>query len=253
MQERVQFDGPIARFQRVQDVILQMDIALERNLTWLLHLVRAYDEGKNIREQAAKVKIDSSRVASHLLASPQGARYEEMTGRLDEALRFMEACGLTPESTPQLAETDFYTSHEALLLPYEQALTRRDSLTGRWYDVGAHMLWIGDRTRQPDGAHVEFLRGVENPIGLKAGPSLAPDDLLVLMDILDPDSDPGRLTIVARMGADDVGDKLPPLIRAVEGAGRKPHRGRTYPERMCSGHRGHRGCMRTNRGCRQRR
>ncbi|MCZ6604814.1 MAG: 3-deoxy-7-phosphoheptulonate synthase class II, partial [Alphaproteobacteria bacterium] len=153
-------------------------------------------------------------------ASPQGARYEEMTGRLDEALRFMEACGLTPESTPQLAETDFYTSHEALLLPYEQALTRRDSLTGRWYDVGAHMLWIGDRTRQPDGAHVEFLRGVENPIGLKAGPSLAPDDLLVLMDILDPDNDPGRLTIVARMGADDVGDKLPPLIRAVESAGR---------------------------------
>jgi 3-deoxy-7-phosphoheptulonate synthase len=154
--------------------------------------------------------------------SPQGARYEEIAARLDEALRFMEACGVTPESTPQLAETDFYTSHEALLLPYEQALTRQDSLTGRWYDVSAHMLWIGDRTRQADAAHVEFLRGVGNPIGLKAGPTMDPDDLLRLMDTLDPENDPGRMTIIARMGADDVAEKLPPLIRAVAAAGRTP-------------------------------
>ena len=154
--------------------------------------------------------------------SPQGEKYAALTERIDESLRFMEACGVTPDSTPQLAETDFYTSHEALLLPYEQALTRQDSLTGRWYDVSAHMLWVGDRTRQIDGAHVEFLRGVENPIGLKAGPSMTTDDLLRLMDILDPGNDPGRLTLIARMGADDVGNKLPPLIRAVEAQGRQP-------------------------------
>ncbi len=154
--------------------------------------------------------------------SAQGAQYSEISDRLDEALRFMAACGITPDSTPQLAETDFYTSHEALLLPYEEALTRQDSLTGRWYDVSAHMLWIGDRTRQADGGHVEFLRGVENPIGLKAGPTMDVDDLLRLMDTLDPENDPGRLTIIARMGADDVGDKLPPLIRAVTKAGRTP-------------------------------
>ena len=133
----------------------------------------------------------------------------------------MAACGLTSETTPQIRETDFYTSHEALLLPYEQALTRVDSTTGDWYDCSAHMLWIGDRTRQPDGAHVEFLRGVKNPIGLKCGPSLDPDELLQLIDMLNPENEPGRLTLIARMGADKVEAKLPPLIRAVASEGRK--------------------------------
>ena len=151
--------------------------------------------------------------------SPQGARYEELGTRIDEALAFMNACGINAEKVPQVSETDFYTSHEALLLPYEQALTRNDSLTGQWYDCSAHFLWIGDRTRQLDGAHVEFLRGVENPIGLKCGPSLDTDDLLRLIEALNPDNDPGRLTLIARMGAEQVESKLPPLVRAVRQAG----------------------------------
>jgi 3-deoxy-7-phosphoheptulonate synthase len=152
--------------------------------------------------------------------SQQGERYEEMATRIDETLGFMAACGLTSESVPQLRETDFYTSHEALLLVYEQAMTRQDSLTGRWYDTSAHMLWIGDRTRQPDSAHIEFLRGVENPLGLKCGPSLDPEELIQLIDILNPDNEAGRLTLICRMGADKVGDHLPALIQAVEREGR---------------------------------
>ena len=153
--------------------------------------------------------------------SPLGERYKDLADRLTESLDFMAACGLTSETTPQIRETEFYTSHEALILGYEQALTRIDSTSGNWYACSAHMLWIGDRTRQPDGAHVEFLRGVHNPIGLKAGPSLEPDDLIRLMDVLNPNNEPGRLTIIARMGADKVEDALPPLIRAVESEGRK--------------------------------
>lgn len=151
--------------------------------------------------------------------SPQGERYKAVAERLEETLQFMEACGISSKNTPQLAQIEFFTSHEALLLPYEEALTRVDSLTGDWYDVSAHMLWIGDRTRDPEGAHVEFLRGVGNPIGLKCGPSLSGDDLLRLIDILNPDNVPGRLTLIARMGADKIEEKLPPLIRRVRKAG----------------------------------
>jgi 3-deoxy-7-phosphoheptulonate synthase len=153
--------------------------------------------------------------------SPAGARYEALAGQIDSALTFMEACGITADSVPQVKEATFFTSHEALLLPYEQALTRRDSLTGDWYDCSAHMLWIGDRTRQPDGGHVEFLRGVCNPLGLKCGPSLKADDLLRLIDTLNPGNVPGRLTLIARMGADQVETALPPLVRAVKREGRK--------------------------------
>ncbi|NNG05434.1 MAG: 3-deoxy-7-phosphoheptulonate synthase class II [Inquilinus sp.] len=152
--------------------------------------------------------------------SAQGKRYEDLANRIDEALEFMAACGITADSIPQISETNFYTSHEALLLPYEQALTRVDSTTGDWYDVSAHFLWIGDRTRQPDGAHVEFLRGVNNPIGLKCGPSLDPDELVRLIDLLNPEDEPGRLTLIARMGADKVGDHLAPLLRRVKQEGR---------------------------------
>ncbi len=153
--------------------------------------------------------------------SPAGARYRELADRIAECLAFMAACGLTSENVPQIRETDFFTSHEALLLRYEQALTRVDSTTGEWYDCSAHMLWIGDRTRQLDGAHVEFLRGVRNPIGLKCGPSLEPDDLCRLIDRLNPANEPGRLTLIARMGADKVEAHLPRLIRAVDRDGRK--------------------------------
>jgi len=142
-----------------------------------------------------------------------------LADRIDETLAFMRACGM--DSSPQLRETSFFTAHEALLLNYEQAFVRRDSLTNDYYDCSAHMLWIGDRTRQLDGAHVEFLRGVNNPIGVKVGPSMDPDDLIRLIDILNPDNDPGRLSLIARMGAGKVGDHLPNLIRAVQREGKQ--------------------------------
>ncbi|MDH5748030.1 MAG: 3-deoxy-7-phosphoheptulonate synthase class II [Rhodospirillales bacterium] len=153
--------------------------------------------------------------------SPQGERYRDMAIRLDETLAFMAACGLTSETTPQIRETDFFTSHEALLLNYEEAMTRIDSTTGNWYDTSAHMLWIGDRTRQLDGAHVEYLRGVGNPLGVKAGPTTNPDDLIRLCDALNPGNEAGRLTVIVRMGSDKVTQLLPPLIRKVQTEGRK--------------------------------
>jgi len=153
--------------------------------------------------------------------SPEGHRYEELATRISETLDFMKACGIDANSTPQLQATDFYTSHEALLLGYEQAMTRVDSTTGDWYDTSAHMLWIGDRTRHPDEAHVEFMKGIKNPIAMKCGPSLEPDELVRLCDVLNPDNEPGRLTLIARFGSENVGDGLPPLIRAVEREGKK--------------------------------
>jgi 3-deoxy-7-phosphoheptulonate synthase len=151
--------------------------------------------------------------------SPAGEQYKGLAQRISETLDFMAACGITSESVPQLRGTDFYTSHEALLLPYEQAMTRVDSTSGDWYDTSAHMLWIGDRTRQLDGAHVEFMRGIKNPVGLKCGPSLEPDDLLRLIAALNPQNIPGRLTLIARFGADKVAEKLPALVRAVKREG----------------------------------
>ncbi len=152
--------------------------------------------------------------------SPLGAQYRDMADRLDETLQFMQACGITSETTPQIRETEFYTCHEGLLLSYEEALTRTDSISGDWYSTSAHMLWIGDRTRQPDGAHVEFMRGISNPIGMKVGPSMDRDELIRLIDILNPENEPGRLTLISRMGADGVMDGLPPLVRRVRDEGR---------------------------------
>jgi 3-deoxy-7-phosphoheptulonate synthase len=152
--------------------------------------------------------------------SPAGQRFRELADRITETLSFMEACGLTAESAPQLREAEFYTSHEALLLNYEQALTRVDSLTGEWYGCSGHMLWIGDRTRQPDGAHVEYMRGIRNPIGIKCGPSLDPDELVRLIDVLNPMNEPGRITLIARMGHEKVEAKLPGLIRKIQREGR---------------------------------
>ncbi len=153
--------------------------------------------------------------------SPLEARYRDLASRLDETLAFMAACGMTSITTPQIRETDFYTSHEALLLPYEQALTRVDSTSGDWYACSAHFLWIGERTRQPDGAHVEFLRGVRNPIGMKVGPNMDPDELVRLTEILNPLNEAGRLTLISRMGVDKVGERLPALVRKLHRAGRK--------------------------------
>ncbi|MFZ5692524.1 MAG: class II 3-deoxy-7-phosphoheptulonate synthase [Pseudomonadota bacterium] len=153
--------------------------------------------------------------------SPQARRYQELADRISEALGFMRACGLDLESHPELRTTNLYTSHEALLLGFEEAMTRVDSTSGDWYCTSGHMVWIGDRTRQPDHAHVEFCRGIKNPIGLKCGPSLKPDDLIRLIDILNPDNEPGRLTLIGRFGAEKVGEHLPALIRAVKREGKQ--------------------------------
>ena len=151
--------------------------------------------------------------------SPQSHHYEELADRISEALGFMQACGLDLESHPELKSTDFYTSHEALLLGYEQAMTREDSTRpGTWCCTSAHMLWIGD-TRQPDHAHVEFCRGIMNPLGIKCGPSSKNDELLRLLDILNPENEPGRITLICRLGVDKVGDQLPGMVRAVEREG----------------------------------
>ena len=152
--------------------------------------------------------------------SPQSHRYQELADRITETLVFMRACGITSEPTPQLRSTTVYTSHEALLLGFEQALTRLDSTSGEWYATSGHMVWIGDRTRQPDHAHIEFCRGIRNPIGLKCGPSLDEDGLLRLIDTLNPKDEPGRLTLICRFGADKLESHLPKLIRAVRREGR---------------------------------
>ncbi len=152
--------------------------------------------------------------------SPLGERYKDLAGSIDDALRFMEACGITPENVPSIKSTSFYTSHEALLLPYEEALTRQDSLSGDWYDTSAHMLWVGARTHQLENAQIEYMRGIKNPIGLKCSPDLGVDELLRLIDILNPDNIAGRLTLIARMGHDKVESGLTPLLRAVKAEGR---------------------------------
>jgi 3-deoxy-7-phosphoheptulonate synthase len=152
-------------------------------------------------------------------SSPEGRRYEVIADEIERALRFMAACGIDLESERQLHEVDVWTSHEGLLLDYEQALTRRDSLTGDWYDCSAHMLWIGERTRDPAGAHVAFFAGVNNPLGIKLGPTATPAEVLELCERLDPGRVPGRLTLISRMGAARVGELLPPLVHAVRQAG----------------------------------
>ncbi len=153
--------------------------------------------------------------------STSDKRYRELSDKIQQALNFMQACGIDSKSAPNLAQTVLYTSHEALLLNYEEALTRKDSLSGKYYDCSAHMLWIGDRTRQVDGAHVEFLRGVDNPIGVKAGPTTSVDDLLKLLDTLNPKNESGKMNVIVRMGADKVGDYFPKLLQAVKKEGKK--------------------------------
>jgi 3-deoxy-7-phosphoheptulonate synthase len=152
-------------------------------------------------------------------SSPQGQRYERLADEIERALRFMAACGIDLIAERRLHEVDFYTSHEGLLLDYEEGLTRRDSLTGDWYDCSAHLLWIGERTRQADGAHVEFFAGVHNPLAVKLGPTATPAEAVELCERLNPDRVPGRLTFVARMGAGEVQELLPPVLRAVADEG----------------------------------
>ena len=179
-----------------------------------LNLLRAFTKG-GFADLARVHAWTQEFVAS----SPEGRAYDQIAAEIDRALRFMRACGVDTENNHNLHEVDFYTSHEALLLGYEEALTRQDSLSGGWYDCSAHMLWIGERTRQLDGAHVEFLRGVGNPVGCKIGPATSPDFVLELCERLNPARIPGRLTLISRMGANHVEDKLRPLLHAVRDSG----------------------------------
>ncbi|HXX89238.1 MAG TPA: 3-deoxy-7-phosphoheptulonate synthase class II [Acidimicrobiales bacterium] len=179
-----------------------------------LNLVRAFTKG-GFADLSQVHLWNQQFVAS----SDEGRRYERIAAEIDRALRFMAACGIDLAREEALHEVDFYTSHEALILGYEEALTRRDSITGDYYDCSAHMLWVGERTRNVDGAHVEFLRGVHNPVGAKVGPTATADDVLALCERLDPDRVPGRLTLIARMGARKAADLLPALLEAVRDAG----------------------------------
>ncbi len=180
-----------------------------------LNLLRAFAQGGY-----ANLEHVHQWMLGFLKDSPASEQYNDLANRLTDTLGFMRAVGITAETAPQLRTTDFFTSHEALLLGYEQAMTRVDSTSGDYYATSGHMLWIGDRTRQLDHAHVEFARGIKNPIGLKCGPSLKADELIKLIDVLNPENEPGRLTLIARFGADKVEKHLPDLIRAVKREGR---------------------------------
>jgi 3-deoxy-7-phosphoheptulonate synthase len=194
-----------------------------------LNLVRAFTKGGF----AALDRVHAW-TQEFVASSPSGQRYEQLATEIDRALRFMRATGMDTESNSNLREVDVWTSHEALLLSYEEALTRRDSTTGNWYDCSAHMLWIGERTRELDGAHIEFLRGVGNPIGVKVGPSMTGEDVIALCEALNPVRIPGRLTLISRMGADQIVDRLRPLLRSVKESGHPvvwacdPMHGNTY-------------------------
>ena len=181
-----------------------------------LNLLRAFAQGG-----FANLENVHKWMLGFISDSPQAERYQALADRITETIDFMRAVGITSDSNYALRETDFYTSHEALLLGYEEALTRIDSTSGDWYATSGHMIWIGDRTRQPDHAHVEYCKGVKNPLGLKCGPSMTPDGLLQLIDLLNPENEAGRLTLIARFGAEKAGEHLPKLIRAVEREGRK--------------------------------
>lgn len=183
--------------------------------TATLNLVRAFAQGG-----LADLHEVNRWILDFTAGNPLCEKYHQLGKQIEDALAFMEVCGINSSNTPTLHETQLYTSHEALLLNYEQALTRQDHLTGDWIDCSAHMLWIGERTRQVDGAHVEFLRGVINPVGVKVSEKLSADELLRLADALNPDNDPGRLTLISRMGADKVASGLPPLVEAAHREGR---------------------------------
>lgn len=184
--------------------------------TATLNLIRAFTKGG-----FADLNQIHTWNQEFVAGSSQGRRYEVIAREIDRAMRFMHACGIDLSTDSKLHEVDFYTSHEALLLGYEEALTRRDSLTGDWYDCSAHLLWVGERTRDPNGAHVEFLAGIKNPIACKVGPAATPDDLEALCERLDPANEPGRLTFIARMGAERIEGSLPPLLQAMKDAGRQ--------------------------------
>ena len=180
-----------------------------------LNLLRAFADGGY-----ADLRFVNSWNMGFLKSGEEYKRYRDLAGKIQESLNFMEALGVNSINTPQLRKTDYYTCHEALLLPYEEALTRTDSTTGDIYDTSAHFVWIGDRTRFENSAHVEFCSGIQNPIGIKCGPSVDYDELIKIIDKLNPNNDPGRITLIARYGNDRVGKYLPKLIKQVQNEGR---------------------------------
>ena len=215
---------PIYRGDIINDAGLNKDgrtpdperqIMAYRQSAATLNLLRAFAQGGY-----ANLEHVHNWTLGFIKDSPAFERYQELSDRITEAVGFMRACGINAETAPQLRQTDFFTSHEALLLGYEQALTRVDSTTGDWYATSGHMLWIGDRTRQPDHAHVEFMRGIKNPVGIKCGPTMKGDDLIRLIDALNPENEAGRLTLITRFGAGKIDKHLPELIRAVKREGR---------------------------------
>jgi len=211
------------------DIINGVEFTKESRIPDPKRMIRAYNQASAtqnlLRAFASGGLADLHRVhqwTEHFAHRGEvSKKYEALAEDIGKSLKFMKACGVTSKTYRTLRETDFYTSHEALLLPYEEAFTREDSITGDWYDTSAHMLWIGDRTRQLDGAHVEFLKGVKNPIGVKAGPTMDPEDLVKLCQTLNPENEAGRLNVIVRMGAGKVGDGLPALIKAVQREGLK--------------------------------
>lgn len=210
------------------DMVNGMEFTSEARIPDPARLVQAYNQSAStlnlLRAFAQGGYADLHKVQQWNLnfigENPLTERYQDMCLRINESLDFMAACGLTSQSTPQIRNTDFFTSHEALLLNYEQAMTRTDSISGDWYDTSAHMLWIGERTRQLDGAHVEYMRGIGNPVGCKVGPTMSPDDLIRLIDALNPTNEAGRLTLITRMGAEGLKAHLPALLRKVKAEGR---------------------------------
>ena len=210
------------------DIINGMDFTPEERVPDPERLLKAYGQSAStlnlLRAFAGGGYADLHNIHRWTLGfvgdSPQGARYRELSDKISEALTFMAAIGVTPESHPDLHRVEFFTSHEALLLGFEEAMTRVDSTSGDWYDTSAHLLWIGERTRQLDGAHIEYMRGVKNPIGMKVGPTVEGDELLRLIDALNPANEPGRLTLYGRFGSDKIADRLPRLMQATKRAGR---------------------------------
>ena len=210
------------------DIINALDFTPESRIPDPERMIRAYNQSAStlnlLRAFAQGGYADLAKVHSWNLDfikdSPLGERYEKLAGDIDRALSFMKACGISGENVPAMRETDFYTCHEALLLPYEQAMTRVDSTSGDWYDTSAHFLWIGARTNQTDGAQMEFVRGIKNPLGLKCPPTLDTETLIRSIDVMNPDNEPGRLSLIARMGAGNVIEKLTPLVKAVKKEGR---------------------------------
>jgi len=211
------------------DIINGMPFTAEERVPDPQRLLRAYNQSAStlnlLRAFAGGGYADLYNIHRWTMGfaadSAYGHKYRELADKITEALAFMEAVGVTPESHPDLSRVEVFTSHEALLLNLESALTRLDGATGEWFDTSAHMVWIGERTRQLDGAHVEFARGIRNPIGLKCGPTMEPEDLLGLIDVLNPDNTPGRLTLIGRFGVDKVGERLPRLMKAVKAEGKR--------------------------------